>query len=145
MVTENEEESGVDFLSQVEQEIVKEKLAEKDALREASGLVSDKAKAAAGVLKSLVTVGESKDQILAMASYGSIEEADNISAALREAARYGIDDTPIYKFIINRTAVASKQMSKTEWGVMGLTHLEINQADRHKFNWRGKPKEEKPQ
>ena len=144
METENGENPLDNILSQVEEQLIKSKVDEKEALREASGVISDKAKTAGGVLKALVTVGDSKDQILAMASFGSVEEADNISAALREAARYGIDDTPIYKFIINRTAVASKQMSKTEWGIQGLTHLEVNQPSSHKFNWRGKPKEEKP-
>ena len=141
-----ETESEFDILTSIEDQLVKEKVAEKEAIREASGVASDKAKVAGGVLKSLVSVSESKDQILAMASHQSVEEADNVSAALREAARYGIDDSPIYKFIINRTAVASKQMSKTEWGIQGLTHLEVNQpqSSKNKFSWRGQKKEDKP-
>lgn len=142
MDTENED--GENILTDIEKQVLKKKIDENAEMREASGLVSDRTKTAGGVLKSLVSVSDNKDQILAMASHGSVEEADNISAALREAARYGIDDTPIYKFIINRTAVASKQMSKTEWGIQGLTHLEVSQPISHKLNWRGKKQEEKP-
>jgi len=141
---EETNEHDLDIISEVEQQIVKEKVREKEELREAAGVISDKGKAAGGVLNRLVTVNEERRNILALANFFNTEESDNVAAALKEAHRYGVPDDAIFDLVSAHMGICSQNRGRIEWGIEGLTHLNINQPDKHKFSWRGKKEEGKP-
>ena len=141
----DKENQGIEegLVSEAAQDLIKAKVSEKDLLREASGVAMDKAKIAGGVLKGLVTISEEENQILAGANFRDDEEADRVAAALAEAKRYGCGSQMILRWVSAHCGVGDQRRSKTEWGIQGLTHLEINNPKGgHGFNFRNKKDEE---
>lgn len=142
-MTDTNNESVDDMLTEVEKDILKRKFEEKEELRGASGVISDKGKGGGGALNKLITISEEGRQILAGGNHQDIEEADLITAALAEARRYGCDDGIIFDYVSAHCGVSSQSKSKTEWGVHALTHFDFNQQpDKNKW-WRGAKKEGK--
>lgn len=139
---DGEHDEGIDVISAAEQRVVKQKIDEKEELREASGVTGATSKAAGSVLKQLITVNDDRRQLLALANFESKEEAGNVSACIKEAKRYGVPDDSILDLISAYMGVCSQNLGRIEWGVQALTHLDINQPSKNKFSWRGKPKEE---
>jgi len=131
-------------LTDFEKEMLKKRFDEKEELRDASGVASDKGKGGGGALNKIITISEDGRQILAGGNHQDIEEADLITAALAEARRYGCDDGIIFDYVSAHCGVSSQSKSKTEWGVHALTRLDINQPGQQKW-WRGQKKEEKPE
>jgi len=126
-----------DALTEAEKGIIARKLAStadgKD-IASASGLVSDSAPAHAGVLKSLVTFPEDPMQILSGANFADTNEARLAVAALDEAERYGTSQGRVFKLIASLCGVPSTHKSNTEWGIQGLTHIELSRNEPNKFS-----------
>lgn len=139
-----ENENTLDIVAEVEKKLVRAKLDEKEELQKASGLAGDTAKGQGSALHKIITISEETRQILAMANFKDDAQAENVAAALIEADRYGCTPNMILDWVVAHCGVASQHMSKTQWGVQALTHLEINQPNQNKFSWRGKPKDNKP-
>jgi len=143
MYTSDDGESE-EAISQVEKHLIKTKLDEKEELKEASGLASDRAKGQGKILERIITISEEARQILAMANFEDHEQASLVAACLKEAARYGCSDDMILTWVAAHTGVASRDMSKTEWVVQALTHVDIDQPSKQKHGWKGQKREEKP-
>ena len=140
---DGDHEGASEVISEIEQRLIKDKLSEKDELREASGVAGDKPKGQGSALHKIITISDDVKQLLAMANFRDPEEAENAVGAIVEAQRYGLSLDMILFWVSAHCGVVSQGKSKTEWGVQALTHLELSQAQ-SKFSFKPK-KEEKVQ
>lgn len=121
-----------DFKSEATAEYVKDQIKIKEEERQAAmGLISDSENKGGGALNKLITVADDRLQILLQGNYLDVEEADDLSAALDESARFGCETESIIQWVVIRCGVTQQMKSVREWGVTALTHLDIggNKSD----------------
>ena len=143
---EMDKEESDDLFAEIEKDMIKGAVEDKkDAARTAAGVQGgSKGASSSGALNKVSVFSETTRQALMMANFESPDQAGCVVAAINEAYRYGCSIDPIMDWVAAHCGVSQKHQSRVEWIVQALTHLEDNQANPQKLNWRGKPKDEKP-
>lgn len=118
--------NGGDFVSQLEESIIKKQIDERDEMREAAGIIGDTSKGGMGVLKSLSVASDEVRNILLTANFGSYEEAEKVAGAIAEANRYGCSLDPILDWVVAHCGVVTEQRGRVEWLVRAMTRYELN-------------------
>lgn len=133
--------NGGDFVSNLEESIVKKQMQERDEMREAAGIIGDTSKGGMGVLKSLSVAPDEVRNILLTANFMSYEEAEKVAAAICEARRYGCSLDPILDWVVAHCAISTEQRSRVEWLVRSMTRYELdgpNTSQGRSHWWQGK-------